>query len=177
MIDVKIVPNSHLSNFGIPSYSTDGSAGADLYADSDYTIAPGETVLVKTGIKLQIPEGYEAQIRPRSGLSLKTKLRIANAPGTIDSDYIGEIGVIIDNISTPSANFEVKDLDNNILDSRISNNVIRPNEISSVYKIYKGNKIAQIVFNKIEQARFEMIKEKQLHKTERGSEGYGSTGI
>lgn len=81
----------------IPQYATDGSAGFDLVATEDVIIEPGETKLVPTGLAFEIPQGYEIQIRPRSGISLNTKLRIANAPGTIDADYRGEVCVIITN--------------------------------------------------------------------------------
>lgn len=82
----------------IPEYQTEGAAGFDLHTIGDHLIPFGQTVLVKTGLSVEIPAGYELQIRPRSGVSLKTKLRVANSPGTIDCDYRGEIGIIIDNI-------------------------------------------------------------------------------
>jgi dUTP pyrophosphatase len=81
----------------IPQYAHKTDAGADVYAVEDTIIKPHTTQIVKTGIKVTIPIGYEIQVRPRSGLSLKTNLRIANAPGTIDSDYRGEIGIIMEN--------------------------------------------------------------------------------
>jgi len=85
----------------LPNYATDGSSGADLKANisQDIEILPGESYLVPTGIFLEIPEGYEVQIRPRSGLALKNKITILNTPGTIDSDYRGEIKVILINHS------------------------------------------------------------------------------
>lgn len=81
----------------LPKYAYPTDAGADIFAVEDTTIAPHKTVVIKTGIKVAIPAGYEIQIRPRSGLSLKTPLRVANAPGTIDASYRGEVGVIIEN--------------------------------------------------------------------------------
>ena len=83
----------------LPTYATDGSSGFDLVALEDVTFGPGETKLVKTGLAMAIPKGYELQVRPRSGVSLKSPFRVANAPGTVDSDYRGEICVIITNTS------------------------------------------------------------------------------
>ena len=82
----------------IPRYATVGSSGFDLVAIEDVVFEDGETRLVKTGLSFAVPEGYELQIRPRSGVSLKTYLRVANAPGTVDSDFRGEVCVIITNI-------------------------------------------------------------------------------
>lgn len=81
----------------LPSYATGGSAGLDLRADEDVVLAPGERKLVPTGLAIELPEGYEAQVRPRSGLALKHGLTMVNAPGTIDTDYRGEVGVILIN--------------------------------------------------------------------------------
>ena len=87
----------------IPKYQTSGSAGCDVKAYllplNGIEIKPQQTVLIPIGLKFSVPDGYEMQIRPRSGLSLKTKLRIANATGTLDSDYRGELGVILENTS------------------------------------------------------------------------------
>lgn len=95
---VKII-NKSANN--LPHYATDGSAGMDLYADikESITINPMERVLIPTGLYLQLPEGYEAQVRPRSGLALKKGLTVLNSPGTIDSDYRGEVCVIMINLS------------------------------------------------------------------------------
>ena len=87
----------------LPTYAHDTDAGADIYAIEDCKIAPHSTTIVKTGLKIAIPAGYEIQIRPRSGLSLKTNLRIANAPGTIDAEYRGEVGVIVENTGNLTA--------------------------------------------------------------------------
>ena len=101
MVEVRIKFLSHFDkSFGPPSYESHGSAGADLKACLDgekIIISPKERVLVPTGISVEIPAGFEWQIRPRSGLSLKTGLLVPNAPGTIDSDYRGEIKVILGN--------------------------------------------------------------------------------
>jgi dUTP pyrophosphatase len=85
----------------LPVYGTEDSAGCDLYSkiENPITLMPLERVLVPTGVYLEIPEGYEAQVRPRSGLALKKGLTVLNSPGTIDSDYRGEVGVVIVNLS------------------------------------------------------------------------------
>ena len=97
-MDVKIINHSRHS---LPEYATDRSAGVDLRAniDSPIVLKPLERTLVKTGLFIELPQGYEAQIRPRSGLALKKGVTILNSPGTIDSDYRGEIGVILINLS------------------------------------------------------------------------------
>ena len=97
------------SRHPLPEYSTSASAGMDLRAniDEDILLKPMERYLVKTGLFLEIPEGYEAQIRPRSGLAIKHGITVLNSPGTIDSDYRGEVGIILVNIS--NENFIIKD--------------------------------------------------------------------
>ena len=102
MITVKVVTLSHYDqSFALPSYETSGAAGADVRAclgnGEKMIIKPGERVLVPTGLSMEIPHGYEIQVRPRSGLSLKTKLRVTNSPGTIDSCYRGELKIIMEN--------------------------------------------------------------------------------
>lgn len=92
---------SSTGKWGLPEYETSGAAGMDLKANLDsgsIEIEPGERVLIPTGLRMEIPHGYEAQVRPRSGLALKKGLTVANAPGTIDEDYRGEIGVILINL-------------------------------------------------------------------------------
>lgn len=93
-------------NATIPSYASDGAAAFDLSAIDKYSIEPGGTKLIKTGLAFQIPDGYELQIRPRSGLALKNGITVLNTPGTIDSDYRGEIGVIL--INTGNEPFHVE---------------------------------------------------------------------
>ena len=129
----------------IPKYQTVGSAGFDFHAVEDVTVFPKETRLVSTGLAFEIPEGYELQVRPRSGMSLKTKIRISNAPGTLDSDYRGVVSIIVDNISSHG---------------------------SLPYEIKKGDRIAQGVICKVNQAVFV---EGELSETERGEGGFGST--
>ncbi|UOD34865.1 dUTP diphosphatase [Deferribacteraceae bacterium V6Fe1] len=120
-----IVKVKALDNLLIPEYATDGAAGADLKSAEDGVIKPGEVKLVKTGLFLEIPDGYEGQVRPRSGLALKFGVTVLNSPGTIDSDYRGEVGVIL--INHGKENFSYK----------------------------KGDRIAQLVFSKVIKAKFE----------------------
>ena len=130
----------------LPFYATKGSAGMDVYSNEELRLSSLSTTIVKTGLFVKIPEGYEIQVRPRSGLSAKSKLRIANSPGTIDSDYLGEIGIIIDNISD-----------------------------TYHHLIKKGERIAQLVLKKVEQIEWEEVEEFS-EMTERNTGGFGSTG-
>ena len=99
------------SRHALPKYQTALSAGMDLYAniDADFTLKPLERKLVPTGLYLELPEGFEAQVRPRSGLAIKNGITVLNSPGTVDADYRGEVGVILINLS--SGNFVIKDGD------------------------------------------------------------------
>ena len=173
----------------IPAYARVGDAGMDVRAAEDVLIAPGETKVVPTGICVEIPKGYEIQVRPRSGISLKTKLRVANAPGTIDSGYRGEIGVIVDNISrnyliTYWGGYVIQPMHTNvsshILD--INGNHVSPDGASDrasnhgYYQIKKGDRIAQLVFVKHETiGLWEEVEE--LSETSRGTSAFGSTGV
>ncbi len=96
------------SPYDLPKYETGASAGMDVRAvlDQEITLKPLERTLIKTGLFLEIPEGYEAQVRPRSGLALKKGLTVLNAPGTIDADYRGEVGVILVNLSNEAVTIE-----------------------------------------------------------------------
>ncbi|UAJ11584.1 dUTP diphosphatase [Polymorphobacter megasporae] len=98
VIDVEIM--RHADGLDLPAYATEGAAGMDVVAalDRDLVLAPGARAAVPTGLKLAIPDGYEVQVRPRSGLALKHGLTVANAPGTIDSDYRGELKVLLANL-------------------------------------------------------------------------------
>lgn len=136
----------------IPKYATPGAAGFDLVALEDVEILPGCTRLVKTGLSVEIPTGYELQVRPRSGTSLKTALRVANAPGTVDSDYRGEVCVIMSNTNVyQGIDYKAK-----------------------VENIKKGDRIAQGVICPVFQAEFEVVED--LSVTDRGAGGFGSTG-
>jgi len=119
-VDVLIERLPEARDLPLPAYATAGSAGMDLYAavESEITLKPGERKLIPTGIRIAIPEGYEAQIRPRSGLAVKHGISIVNSPGTIDSDYRGPVQVVIINLG--SEDFVIKRGD------RISQMVICP---------------------------------------------------
>lgn len=99
MVNVPVVTLPHAADLALPAYATEHSAGMDLLAavEKDITLAPGQRALVPTGLSIALPEGYEAQVRPRSGLALKNGVTVLNAPGTVDADYRGEVGVILIN--------------------------------------------------------------------------------
>ena len=101
-VEIRIRRLAHAEGLPLPAYTTDGAAGADLCAavESELVLEPGERAAVPTGLVLEIPEGYEGQVRPRSGLAIKAGLTIVNAPGTIDSDYRGELKVLLVNLGS-----------------------------------------------------------------------------
>jgi len=104
LVSVYITRDERARAFPLPSYATPASAGVDLHAVEKHILQPGERALIPTGIRIAIPVGYEAQIRPRSGLALKHGITLPNSPGTIDADYRGEIQVIMQNLgNTPFA--------------------------------------------------------------------------
>ncbi|MBR4410929.1 MAG: dUTP diphosphatase [Firmicutes bacterium] len=132
----------------IPSYETEGSAGADLRAwlpEGPVTLQPGERRLIPTGLFVELPPGIEAQIRARSGLSIKHGITMINGVGTVDSDYRGEWNVPLVNLGQES------------------------------YTIQDGDRIAQMVLARYEQAKFRLTEE--INETERGAGGFGSTGV
>lgn len=141
---VKVV---NRSGRDLPAYATPLSAGVDLRAalDEPVVLAPLARALVPTGLYMQIPAGYEGQVRPRSGLAAKKGITVLNTPGTIDADYRGEIKVILVNLS------------------------------DMPFTIEPGERIAQMVFARCEQAQFETVE--ALDETERGAGGFGSTGV
>lgn len=139
----------------IPKYAHEGDSGFDLVAIEDVDIYPGETKLIKTGISLSVDRGFELQIRPRSGLSLKTPLRVANSPGTIDSSYTGQIAVIMEHILTKS---------NTVGALR-----------SVPHTIHKGERVAQGVVCPV--VRVEFVEVESLDETDRNSGGFGSSGV
>lgn len=135
------------SKHALPTYETSASAGMDLRAniDESITLKPLERAIIKTGLFMALPIGFEAQVRPRSGLAAKNGISVLNAPGTIDADYRGEVGVILVNLSND--NFTIND----------------------------GDRIAQMVIAKFEQASWEEVE--VLSETKRGAGGFGSTGV
>ena len=143
-MDVKIV---NKSRHQLPTYATVGSAGMDLKANTSepITLKPMDRYLFPTGIYIQLPEGYEAQIRPRSGLAVKYGITVTNAPGTVDADYTGEVGVSLINLS------------------------------NETFVIQPGERIAQMVIAKYEKITWNEVT--TLDETERGSGGFGSTGM
>lgn len=142
-VQIEIINQSH---HPLPEYQTSGSAGMDLRANltESITLQPMERKLIPTGLFIALPESYEAQIRPRSGLSIKRGLTLVNAVGTIDSDYRGELMVPIINLSAESQTIE------------------------------DGERIAQMVIARYEQATFSLVD--VLSETKRGAGGFGSSG-
>ncbi|MFL1672657.1 dUTP diphosphatase [Paenibacillus dendritiformis] len=152
----------------IPKYATELAAGFDLVAVEDVVIAPGETKLISLGFAVEIPEGFEMQVRPRSGVTLKTKLRVGNSPGTIDADFRGEVKVIVDNISRDDWSNAARRIDNSYDEST------RDKCVAGSYIIRKGDRIAQGVIAPVYRADFIIVD--HLGETERGDGGFGSTG-
>lgn len=149
-----------------PSYAHSGDSGMDLFSLEEYHIAPGETALIRTGVTFNIPKGYEIQIRNKSGIAAKTKLRVANTPGTIDQSYTGETMIIVENIESPIQKLEVG------LDGRVTNV-----EYGKSYTIGQGEKVAQAVLCKVETAYLHEIDSAEIDPTTRGEDGFGSTGL
>ncbi len=135
------------SKHATPNYETEGAAGMDLRANIEeaITLKPLERAIVKTGLFIALPVGFEAQVRPRSGLAAKKGITVLNSPGTVDADYRGEIGVILVNLS--NEDFVIND----------------------------GERIAQLIIAKHERANWKEVD--VLSETERGSGGFGSTGV
>tara|TARA_R110002124_G_scaffold59431_1_gene164207 strand:- start:1702 stop:2133 length:432 start_codon:yes stop_codon:yes gene_type:complete len=135
------------SKHATPNYETEGAAGMDLRAniEESITLKPLERTIVKTGLFIALPIGFEAQVRPRSGLAAKNGITVLNAPGTVDADYRGEIGVILVNLSNDD------------------------------FVINDGERIAQLIIAKHERANWQEVD--VLSETERGSGGFGSTGV
>lgn len=145
----------------LPEYANPYDSGMDVFANEEVEVKPLETVLVKTGLKFAIPEGYEIQVRPRSGISLNTPLRIPNSPGTIDAGYRDELGIIVHNSSTKDSGeiYTIRDKGN------------KPGN----YKILKGDKICQIVLAEVPRMEFEKVGSVRDIGTDRNG-GFGSSG-
>lgn len=142
-VQVRRLP--HHAGLPLPSRQTDGAAGYDVAsAEPDFTLRPSERRLVRTGLALAIPPGYEAQVRPRSGLALKHGLTLPNTPATIDSDYRGELMIAMINLGTEPVG------------------------------VARGTRIAQLVFQRVEQVN--LVEVEELPASERGQGGFGSTG-
>ena len=150
----------------MPTYAHLTDAGMDIYLTEDVTIRPGETVLIPTGIKVALPFGYELQVRPKSGRSLKSKLRIANTPGTIDAGYRDEIGIICDNIDPVIRSADIDE------DGRLYN-VLWGSDIT----LSKGEKIAQLVLSEVPKAVFYEVEAVSMIENDGRKGGFGSSSI
>ncbi len=142
-IAVKRLPNG--AGLSIPSYESAGAAGMDICAAESTVVRTGRRAAIATGFAFAIPEGYEIQVRPRSGLAYKNGMTVLNTPGTIDSDYRGEIKVILVNLGDED------------------------------FQVNKGDRIAQIIAAPVQRANLNEVD--SLDDTERGSGGFGSTGV
>ena len=145
--EIRIQKLPHFDGLSLPSYATAGAAGMDVEAavEADIMLAPGRRAAVPTGIAIAIPAGFEVQVRPRSGLALKHGVTVANAPGTIDSDYRGEVRIMLINLGEDD------------------------------FTVTRGMRIAQLVVAPVSLARLELAD--TLETTDRGSGGFGSTGV
>ena len=143
---IKVVRLPHGRDLPLPAYQSEGAAGMDLLAavDKSLTLKPGARALVPTALIFEIPRGFEAQVRPRSGLAFKHGISVLNAPGTIDSDYRGEVQVLLINLG------------------------------DKVFSIARGERIAQLVVQRVERA--ELSEAVKVTATHRGAGGFGSTG-
>lgn len=146
-IRVKFKPLKHHKGLPLPAYASDGASGMDVRAcvDDPVTINPGEIHLIPTGLTVSIPPGYEVQIRPRSGLALNHGIGMVNSPGTIDSDYRGEVGIILINWG------------------------------KNPFVVRRGDRIAQMVISRV--CRAEVMEALDLDATDRGTGGFGHSGI
>lgn len=156
-------------NATLPTRAHFNDSGLDIYAAEDIIVEPGETVVVKTGLSIKLPPGHDAYIKPRSGVSTKTKLRVVSPP--IDVGYRGEIGVIVDNIAQ-----DVLEIGSRYLYT-IDGSEIRQDETvaDGTYIIRKGDRIAQLVVTPV--ALPQVIEVDELDETERGDSGYGTSGV
>jgi len=162
-------------NAKMPQYAHQTDSGMDVYALDDITIAPGETVLVPTGLKVALPPGFELQVRPKSGRALKTKLRIANTPGTIDQGYRDEIKIIVENIEPPIKEIECEtNMDGET--GEIDHMTIKSVLTGSDYTIGKGEKFCQLVLVEVPKAALYRVDSVKDIGEDRGG-GFGSTDV
>lgn len=147
MLKIELKKLDNFADLALPAYETDLAAGVDMRAaiHEPIELAPRARVLVPTGLAMALPAGYEAQIRPRSGLAYKHGITVINSPGTIDADYRGEVKILLINHG------------------------------EDTFTIERGDRIAQMVIAPVTQANFEVVE--TLSETQRGSGGYGSTGV
>lgn len=155
----------------LPAYAHETDSGMDLYALEDITIKPGETVLVPTGIKVALPPGYELQVRPKSGRALKTKLRVANTPGTIDQGYRDEIKVIIENVDPP-----IRAINMDFAHSPNDPIPVGAIDFGQPYTIGKGEKFAQLVLAEVPKVAWFEVENVGEIGEDRGG-GFGSSGL
>ncbi|MEC7537761.1 MAG: dUTP diphosphatase [Pseudomonadota bacterium] len=147
LVKVDVVQLPHAADLPLPEYATVQSAEVDLLAavTEDVVLAPGARTLIPTGLAIALPDGYEAQVRPRSGLALKNGITLLNTPGTIDADYRGEIGIILTNLGQED------------------------------FTVERGMRIAQMLIAPVTRLTWNAVS--SLDKSERGSGGFGSTGV
>lgn len=155
----------------VPAYAHETDSGMDVYALEDITLAPGEQKIIPIGIKVALPAGYELQVRPKSGISAKTKLRVANAPGTIDAGYRDEIGVIVENVEPP-----IRSIATDFAESSNDFIPVGAIEFGRSYTIGKGQKFAQLVLSEVPKAVLYEVESVGEIGEDRGG-GFGSTGL
>lgn len=137
-----MMPHAHAT----PKYATDGAAGMDIFSSEEGVIYAGTHRIFKTGLRFQVPPGHELQIRSRSGMAAKNKVFVLNSPGTLDSDYRGELMIVLMNVG------------------------------ESNYKVERGDRIAQVILCPFLKAELKFVQQHELDETARGEGGFGSTG-
>ena len=150
----------------LPVYATNGSAAMDIYSPEEYTIGPGESIMIPTGLKVNIPIGYALLIQPRSGMSRKTKLRICNTPGLIDSDYHEEIGVLVENIDAPLKDYTLEWNGTEMTEGPL---------YGSSYTIGKGERFAQMRLVEVPMVNWLPVSSLGSFENDHGA-GFGGTG-
>ena len=161
MDQVKVFVERISDDVKLPEYANLYDSGMDVHANEEVIIRPSQTVIVKTGLKFALPEGYEIQVRPRSSISLNTPLRIPNSPGTIDSGYRDELCIIVSNTS--------------VNDSGEIHTIREKGNKEGIYKILKGDRICQIILAKVPRIMFEEVRSVRFIGNDRKG-GFGSSG-